>query len=305
MKEISVDSLQRLDETGSTPMAPTPMRSGFSVLMSVYAAERPEFLSESLQSIADSDDLPAEVVLVEDGPIGEPLLDVVDSFRSKLPIRSLRLERNAGLPAALNIGLQHAQHEFVARFDTDDVCAPTRFGRQMLFLEEHPQVAAVGGWVEEFDTHSRSTLSLRSPPILHEQLVRYARLRSPLNHPAVMFRKSAVLAVGSYQSDKYFEDYSLWVRLILAGHQIANIPHVLVRMRAGRSQVERRRGLTYVRHELAFVRKLCRLGFLSQLEALRYVLLRTPFRLMPGGVLNFVYQRRLRDRPGLTPNSSA
>ena len=282
-----------------------PVQNGFAVLMSVFAGERPEFLHESLESISVSDKLPTQVVLVEDGPLGKSLLEVIELYRSRLPIHSVQTKQNVGLPAALNLGLHHVSHELVARFDTDDLCTSTRFQCQTRFLTENPQIAAVSAWVEEFDTQSGATLSLRSPPMLHHQLVRYAKLRSPLNHPAVMFRKSAVLAVGGYQSDKSFEDYSLWIRLVLAGYQIANIPQVLVRMRAGRSQMDRRRGLAYARNELAFVQKLCRLGFMSRLEGARYLALHTPFRLMPGGMLNFVYQQGLRSRHRLTPTSSA
>ncbi len=91
-----------------------------SVLMSVYCKESPFFLRQSLDSLV-AQSLPAdEVVIVEDGPLGEELEAAIDSYRSLLPIVSLRLPVNGGLGAALREGLQVCRGEFVARMDSDD-----------------------------------------------------------------------------------------------------------------------------------------------------------------------------------------
>lgn len=271
-------------------------KAPFTVLMSVYAKEKAEFLEASLSSLLTAHDPPTEVVLVEDGPLPQGLLQIIEHYRHQLAIRSVPLARNVGLPAALNQGLHHAKCELVARFDTDDLCEPDRFSTQLGFLAEHEDIAAVSGWVEEFDSKSGDVLALRAPPLTHAQLIRYAKMRSPMNHPAVMYRKSAVLRVGGYEDDVGFEDYSLWLRLILAGFKLANLPRVLVRMRAGSSQIDRRRGWAYASHERSFVRKFRRAGFFSWADSVAYIALHTPLRFLPRNMLNFLYQRRLRRR---------
>lgn len=78
---------------------------------------------------------------------------------------------------------------------------------------------------------------------------------------AVMFRKSAVLAAGNYQSVPYFEDYDLWVRMDQKGFLGANLPISLVYARIGNDMIGRRQGLSYCRHELFFLRRARETGF--------------------------------------------
>ena len=117
---------------------------------------------------------PTEVVLVEDGPITEALRAVIDAARSKLNIVSVPLARNVGLPGALNAGLAACQHQLVARFDTDDLCVPERFEKQLAFMVSHPEVAALGTAIQEFDLATGAKLGLRAPPPDHVALVRRA-----------------------------------------------------------------------------------------------------------------------------------
>src|SRR5690606_40315887 len=94
-------------------------------------AERPEFLRIALESLAGQTLKADEVVLVEDGPIPDTLLAVIESFRETLSIVSVKLPSNVGLAAALNAGLAHCSHELVARMDSDEISLPQRFEKQI------------------------------------------------------------------------------------------------------------------------------------------------------------------------------
>jgi len=263
----------------------------FSVLMSVYAGEDASHLDEALASLCSCEELPMEVVLVEDGPLTPELETVVEKYRSRLPVASLKLKVNAGLGQALDAGLRACQSELVARFDTDDICMPLRFTEQIDFLFLNPEVAALGAWVEEFEAENPRQGRLRIVPADPVLLKDFAKLRNPLNHPAVMFRRSVVLKVGGYQNELAFEDYSLWLRLLQGGFQLANIPKVLVKMRAGPSQTKRRMGLGYARRELQFAWKFLRLGYFNWFQYLRFVVCRVPLRLLPAALLGKTYAR--------------
>ena len=274
-------------------------RRPFSLLMSVYFRESPTFLRESLDSVLASSVCPDELVLVEDGPLGAALHAVIDEFRATLRIRSVPLAVNIGLPGALDAGLAECSHEIVARFDTDDVCDPRRFAMQLAYLEDHPEVVVVGCAVQEFDMHTGKTLSVRAPPCTHEAITDFARMSSPFNHPATMYRKSAVLSVGAYPSHMTvaFEDYALWVRLILAGYRLANLPNVLVHMRAGEAQAGRRRGWRYARQEIKFALEFRKAGFLSTWQCLRFMAIRVPVRFLPKRQVVALYRRFARQLP--------
>ncbi len=114
------------------------MQNNFSVLMSLYIKEKPEFFRHSLDSILANTVLPSEIVVVLDGPITEELRQVLDEFVSKNIglFKVVELAKNQGLGLALREGILHCSNELVARMDTDDICNPNRFELQLKEFEE-------------------------------------------------------------------------------------------------------------------------------------------------------------------------
>lgn len=78
-----------------------------------------------------------------------------------------------------------------------------------------------------------------------------------------MFRKSAVLKAGNYRHFLWFEDYDLWVRMLQTGTVAANIPEVLVKVRADKEMFARRGGFTYLVQDIKFQNFLRDSGFIS------------------------------------------
>ncbi len=156
----------------------------------------PGFLRQSLESLCGQTFSPDEVVLVEDGPLGEDLASVIASFRTRLPIVSVRLPVNKGLGIALSEGLDQCRGEFVARVDGDDISVPDRFEKQLAFLDANPGVDVVGGATAEFDDDRLTPRAIRRLPCSGLGLLRFAKYRNPLNHMTVIFRKAAVLEEG-------------------------------------------------------------------------------------------------------------
>lgn len=262
----------------------------FSVLMSIYAREKPEYLQIALKSLADQT-LPAdEVVLVEDGPLPDTLHAVIEQWRAALNIRSVRLPENVGLARALNAGLAQCSHELVARMDGDDVSLPDRFEKQVRFMEANPDVAASSAALDEFDEDG-IVFSSRVLPLTHEELVGFAKRRSPLSHAVAIFRKSAVLSVGGYPPFKRSQDVALWSLLIMRGYRLANLPDTLFRVRAG-TEFMTRNGLRNIDQEFAVVRYQRRIGFLSRTEALRNMGIRLALALVPGSVKKQLYAHK-------------
>jgi glycosyltransferase involved in cell wall biosynthesis len=267
-----------------------------SVLMSVYAKESAAFLRDCLKSLAAQTQPADELVLVEDGPVGDELRQVIELFRDRLTIRSVRLPSNEGLGEALRQGLAACRGEFIARMDADDICAPERFGRQLQFLEEHPEVEVVGSAIAEFDTDWMAPHSVRRLPACGEELLRMARMRTPLNHQTVMFRRDPVMAAGSYQSCHGFEDYHLWARMLVAGARLHNLAEPMVYARCGNGMQERRGGWDYMRREISAQFLLRRIGLITSLDCLRNILARSPLRLAPSCFRVFFYRAFLRTR---------
>ncbi|MEI3420783.1 MAG: glycosyltransferase [Butyricimonas faecihominis] len=162
--------------------------------------------------------LPEEVIVVKDGPLTEELEQVSCSYqKQEQTLKVITLEQNMGLGKALQVGLEHCQFELVARMDTDDICKPKRFEKQVHFMEMHPDISVVGTWIEEFSESKEKVESIRELPLENEQLLKFMKWRNPFNHMTVMFRKQAVIYLGSYQPFYLLEDYYLWNRMANAG----------------------------------------------------------------------------------------
>jgi glycosyltransferase involved in cell wall biosynthesis len=265
---------------------------GFSVLMAVWSGDRAEWVQQALRSITEQTLAASEVVVVEDGPISVQVRAVLDAC--ELPMVRVALPANVGLGGALQAGLARCGYELVARADSDDVNEPGRFASQVAVMRARPELSVLSGYVSEFVDDPDRPYAIRTVPIGVGAVTRAARWRSPVNHPAAMLRLSHVRDVGGYSGFVSLEDYYLWGKLLAAGHQIDNLPEVLVRMRAGASQGRRRGGLRYARTEIALLRAFVRIGFLTPWQAVGGLIIRVPVRLVPGPLRTFVYRRVLR-----------
>ncbi len=272
-----------------------------AVLMSTYREESPEHLRQSLDSLAAQTLQPDEVIVVKDGLLTRELEDVLAHYARKLPLLVIPLAKNAGLGTALAEGLRHCCSEFVARMDTDDVCPPTRLEVQVNFMAQHPECSVLSASAAEFASDYLRPYAIRSGPDIVKRGP-YARFRNPIgHHSAVLFRRADVLASGGYQTCPFFEDYDLWARMMMLGYRLYNMPDVLVFVRAGTEMLRRRRGMTYIRHEFNFLRKMHKIGFLSTPYFLANLLLRIPCRLLPETLLKRFYRTFLRE-PILQPS---
>lgn len=227
----------------------------YSVLMSVYAKEKPEFLQASLESILQQSVPTDNFVLVCDGPLGEALDNVVEKAHKKYfdVLKVIRLPQNVGLGNALNEGLKYCKYDLVARMDSDDVSFHKRCAMQLQIFEEHPEISIVSGTILEFQISLENITGRREVPELHEDILVFSRKRNPFNHPAVMFRKETVMAAGGY-SEEYplFEDYYLWVRMLQNGAMGHNLKEPVLYMRTPLDLYMRRGGKVYSKNMLRF-----------------------------------------------------
>lgn len=275
------------------------MSFGFSVLIAVYSKERGEWLEQSLQSVITQSLPPNQIVIVEDGPLTKELYTVIDRFKSsldsKVEITHVRLPENRGLAYALNEGLKHCKYPYVARMDSDDICLRDRFEKQMLFLQQHPEIDVLGGQIMEFDEKLSTFLGTRKVPTSHEEIIQFAKKRNPMNHMTVIYKKESVLKVGGYTFPRVAEDYHLWVKMLMAGMKFANLPDYLVIVRTGKSFLKRRRGYDYLKYEIKLFSEFKKMGFLNTREYLQNILIRSMLRIMPENVVRLTYRKFLRN----------
>lgn len=271
----------------------------FSVLLSVYKNDDAAAFQTALASISTLQTVkPSEIVLVVDGPVPEAVDKVIAGAVSEYPdlYKIVRFEQNQGLGIALQKGLEVVTNDIVMRMDSDDVAEPTRFEKQLSFLETHPDVALCGGQIEEFMDDESHIVGKRTVPCTNEGIYQYAKLRCPFNHMTVAFRRSKVLEAGNYQPWYWNEDYYLWIRMMLAGCKFANLPDTLVHVRVGKDMYARRGGIRYFRSEAKLQLFMWRNGIISFSRFFFNVMIRLCVQvLMPNRLRGIVFQKLFRN----------
>ncbi len=201
-----------------------------SCLLSCYKNENSLFLKQSLESIQKQTYKVDEIILVEDGPLTQELYNVLDSFKNKIPLKRIKLNKNIGLAGALNVGLENSIGDVIFRMDTDDICEPQRFQKQIEVFEKNKDLDIVGCWANDID-HLGGFLKIRKVPVEDDRIKKLI-WANPIIHPGVSFRKSSIVRIGSYdQTLRKRQDYELWFRAVKYGLKFYNVPEPLLNYR--------------------------------------------------------------------------
>ena len=263
----------------------------YSVLMSLYKKEKPEYLRIAINSMINQTVPPDEIVVVEDGPLTDKLYAVLDEYPS---IHRVKNETNLGLGLALNVGIRECKNELIARMDTDDCSKLDRCEKQLLRFAEKPYLAIVGSHIDEFVGDISNVVSQRKVPTSSEEIYKFAKRRSAFNHPAVMYSKTAVLENKGYDALKRNQDVDLFGRMLFAGYKAENIDEALLWFRSSDELAKRRKSWQNTWSYIATIRKFWKMGYSSFSDYVLIGVAQTGMYLMPVQLQNFVYKSFLR-----------
>lgn len=278
------------------------MRSypAYSVLMSVYRRERPEYLRIALDSMIGQTIKPSEIVMVKDGQLTEDLDEVLDEYGLRYPklFRFVSYEENRGLGFALREGVRACTHEIIARMDTDDYSYPNRMEIQLRAMCDDGY-DMVGSQVSEFIDDPNNPVAITALPEGPEEIRSYSKRRNPFRHPPMTFRKSRVIEAGNYGPDfLYFEDWDLFNRMLAIGCRARNIHETLVAMRVSSDFYSRRGGLPYLGHAWDFKKAQFERGYFTAGDLIISFIPQAVVCLLPNTVRSLVYSRLLRRMAG-------
>ena len=298
--------------------------------MSIYKSDVPELVRVALDSLLQQTLLPNEIVIVGDGPVPVELEEEISSFKFRvskirttpnpsfakggnlapedgkesLETRNLKpeiivtylpQEKNGGLGEAMRIAAEAAKYDYLARMDSDDICLPDRFEKQMKCFEEDPELSLVGGMITEFDGDPENIIAKRILPLEDAEIKRMMRGRCAVNHVTVIFKKADLMKSGNYQPFWKQEDHYLWARMMEHGCKFRNIPDVVVNVRSGKDQIARRGGLRFYKSVVRVFWYMYRHGLISFGYFLYICTVRGIVQvLMPNRLRTWVYLHLLR-----------
>jgi glycosyltransferase involved in cell wall biosynthesis len=272
----------------------------FSVTMSVYKNDSPAFFSLAMNSLINQTIQPNEIVLTVDGPVPDSLIDTVKFYqKTKKNIKAIYIEKNVGLGIAHRIGVENCSYELVAIMDSDDISVLDRFEKQLRYFHEDKNLDILSGYICEFVGDVKNVIGLRTVPLTDNDIKKYIKRRCPLNHVAVMFKKSSVLRCGNYQDWSFNEDYYLWCRMFLASCKFGNIPVVLCYVRCGNDMYKRRGGLKYFNSEFRLQKFMLNKHIINYYEYIRNMFFRFVVQIMvPYNIRGFLFRKLFRKNMG-------
>lgn len=271
------------------------MEQKFSVLLNIYAKDKPAWIKQALDSVLSNTISPTEVVIMVDGPVGEDIQCVLDEAAKNPLIRILSHPVNIGRGAALGYAVPKCNYELVALMDADDVSRKDRFEKQLAAFAANPELSVCGGQIQEVDANTFEPLSERKVPLTHDEIKQYLKTRMPFNNQTIMFKKAAVLDTGNFKAFGLLEDYYMWMRIIAKGYQTANVPDILVDMRVNAAMYGRRGGYNYFHMNKLLFDEMRRLGLLHYWEYFYTLSVRFCVQvLMPNWLRSMFYKKALR-----------
>lgn len=261
-----------------------------SVIMGVYNCEN--MVSDAIDSVLNQTYQDFEFIICDDGST-DGTLRIVQKYSINYPDKVILIQndKNRGLNYTLNHCLQYARGKYIARMDGDDRSIPTRFEKEVEFLEQHPDIAILGASLSAFDDRGIwGTHTFVEYPVAKDFLH-----GSPFSHSVCMVRHEAYIAVNGYSEGKFLmrvEDYHLWTKMYSKGYKGANLQEELYLYRDDREGY-RKRKFKYRINEayvsLLAVRKL-HLPIWSCLYAVRPIVV----GLLPNGIYEFLHKRKLK-----------
>ena len=225
------------------------------VLLPVYKKDSEQYLHKSVESILMQTYKNYVLLIGVDGPVDDNVKNYLAGLEQNPKIKVIWFQENRGLACVLNDLIAHAKKEgceYYARMDADDISQKDRFQRQMIFLEEHPEVDVVGGAIEEIDGGGAPRGKHVEYPLTHGDCRRFFRYRDPLAHPAVMFRARYFEKVADGYRNEYRknQDTMLWFDGFMNGCVFANLPETVLHFRVNDDFYNRRNGWKRARQML-------------------------------------------------------
>jgi glycosyltransferase involved in cell wall biosynthesis len=163
-----------------------------SVIIPVYNAER--YIADTLRSLLAQTYPYFEALIVDDGS-PDRSLEVCQRFTDRR-IRIIR-QPNRGLPGARNTGIRHAQGEYIAFLDADDLWTPDKLEKHVAHLERSPQVGVSFSYSAFINETGNLTGIYQIPRRIRQITPEYALCRNPVgNGSAAVIRRQVFEAIG-------------------------------------------------------------------------------------------------------------
>ena len=238
--------------------------------------------------------IPKEIMILVDGPVDKRILEYVkkiDKFIHGCEFKVISHPINRGLGKILNIGIKKAKFELILRCDSDDFSNKNRVKFLYRTHLKNKKITIIDSAMAE---HDKDLTYIRHFDSVKKNNRFNLKLRNTINHPTTLLKKKDVLKVGNYEHVPFFEDYFLWIKLLIKNYKFNTVNKVLVETFIDINFYKRRSGKNYLKHYKFFLKKCLKIKFINTFEFYILYLIRSFFVLNNLKVIIFFYKKLMR-----------
>ncbi len=259
--------------------------------MSIYKNDKLPELKEALESLYNQSKK-ADIFLQLDGKVPYEIESYLDIQLAEKKIKYLgKRDENLGLSTSLNelLKIVLPVYTYIVRMDADDISVPTRVEKQVSLLELHPDIQALGGWIEEFniDTDAKQIVQYGE---YHDTLKQNLMKRNPLAHVTICFRNTFFDTISSYNTQMLNEDFDLWIRAFKQDVKLHCLQEVLVKVRTSNDFFARRKNVKRAK-EVMFLKFDATKAFGFGIKGYLYAVAHFVLFLSPSSIKTILYKK--------------
>lgn len=198
-----------------------------SIIMPAFDAEK--YIDESIESILQQSFKEFELIVIDDGSTDHTSQNIQKYANKDKRIVFLKNNGNLGISKTRNKGIEISRGKYIAWQDADDISMPDRIEKQKTFLDDHPEVGIVGGYLQFFNF--MKNLSVRKYKAADEGIRKNIFKYSPVSQGAAMIRKECFDKTGIYDATlESAEDLDMSFRIGNI-YKFANLQEIILRYR--------------------------------------------------------------------------
>ena len=238
--------------------------------------------------------IPKEIIVLVDGPVDKRILEYLKKIKNLIngcQFIIIKFPINRGLGKILNIGIKEAKNELILRCDSDDFSNKNRVKFLYEAYLKNKKISVIDSGMAEHDgkfTYVRHFNTIKKNKKFN------LKLRNCINHPTTLFKKKDILKVGGYEHMPFFEDYFLWIKLLMKNYKFNTVNKVLVETFIDINFYKRRSGKNYLKHYKFFLKKCLKIRFINIFEFYILYLMRSFFVMNSSKVIIFFYKQFMR-----------
>lgn len=193
--------------------------------MSVYN-EKKIWIEKAVESILNQTHMDFEFIIVIDNPaINLEIKEyLIKTQNSDARIKLLWNEKNIGLAKSLNLGLEAAIGEYIARMDADDISLLNRLEMELKYIQNNDfqLISANKINIDENGMELFRDIPIKRNP---NKVLIYSNI---IVHPLVLVKTDIVRKLGGYRALANSEDLDLWLRMVDQGYKLGILDEYLL-----------------------------------------------------------------------------